>query len=97
MKLKISHRVSEKLHAKHKVTVKELMECFENRQGRDLFDTRAGHQTDPMTRSFLACTNHNRLLKVVFVPDAASKDVEIKTAYEPNDEEIRIYKKYGLA
>lgn len=44
MKLKISHRVSEKLRDKHKVTVKELAECFQNRQGRDLFDTRARHQ-----------------------------------------------------
>lgn len=97
MRLKVSHRVTEKLRNKHKVTLKEITECFENRQGRDLFDTRAEHQTDPKTRWFLACTNHNRLLKVVFVPDAVDKSVDIKTAYEPNDTEIRIYKKYGLA
>lgn len=97
MKLKVSHRVTEKLRDKHKVTLKEIAECFENRQGRDLFDTRAEHQTDPKTRWFLACTNHNRLLKVVFVPDVLDKSVDIKTAYEPNDAEIRIYKKYGLA
>lgn len=96
MKLKISRRVAEKLHNKHKVTPKEIAECFENRQGRDLFDTRAEHQTDPRTRWFLACTNHNRLLKVVFIPDAASKSVDIKTAYEPNDTEIRIYKNHGM-
>jgi uncharacterized DUF497 family protein len=97
MKLKVSHRVSEKLRDKHKVTMKEIAECFQNRQGRDLFDTRARHQTDPKTRWFLACTNHDRLLKIVFMPDVANRYVEIKSAYEPNDEEVRIYKKYGLA
>lgn len=30
------------------------------------------------------------------MPDVANKYVEIKSAYEPNDEEVRIYKKYGL-
>lgn len=97
MKLRISQRVSAKLRDKHKVTAKEIMECFQNRQGRDLFDTRARHQTDPETRWFLACTNHNRLLKVVFMSDVANKHVEIKSAYEPNDDEVRIYKKYGMA
>lgn len=97
MKLNFSPRVLEKLRDKHHVSRKEVWECFENRQGRDLFDTRAAHQTDPKTRWFLACTNHNRLLKVVFVPDVAGKVADIKSAFEPNDEEIRIYKKYGLA
>lgn len=96
MKLNISPRVLAKLRDKHNVSRKDVWECFENRQGRDLFDTRAEHQTDPKTRWFLACTNHNRLLKVVFIPDVAGKAVDIKSAYEPNDEEIRIYRKYAL-
>ncbi|HWU76326.1 MAG TPA: DUF4258 domain-containing protein [Rhodanobacter sp.] len=94
MRLKISPRIQKKLDEKHGVTTKELLECFENRRGADLFDTRAEHRTDPLTRWFLAHTNHCRLLKIVFIP--RGDEMEIKSVFEPNEEEIRIYKKYGL-
>ncbi|RDS84036.1 ADP-ribosyl-(dinitrogen reductase) hydrolase [Dyella psychrodurans] len=95
MDIRISAKTKEKLATKHGgVTGKEIRECFENREGPDLFDTRAEHLTDPRTRWFIAPTNHCRLLKIVFVP--TNEGVEIKTAYEPNEEEIRIYRKYGL-
>lgn len=94
MRLKISPRIQKKLREKHRVTDKELLECFENRRGADLFDTRAEHHTDPLTRWFLAYTNHCRLLKIVFIP--RGDVMEIKSVYEPNDEEVRIYRKYGL-
>jgi hypothetical protein len=48
MRLKISTRIQKKLREKHGVTNKELFECFENRRGADLFDTRAEHLTDPL-------------------------------------------------
>lgn len=94
MRLRISPRIRSKMDEKHHVTPKELLECFENRRGLDLFDERAEHLTDPLTRWFLAYTNHCRLLKVVFIPRGAVMD--IKSVFEPNDEEIRIYRKYGL-
>lgn len=94
MRLKISTRIQKKLREKHGVTHKELLECFENRRGADLFDTRAEHLTDPLTRWFLAYTNHCRLLKIVFIP--RGDEMEIKSVYEPNGDEIRIYRKYGL-
>lgn len=93
MKLIISTRIANKLRRKHGVSEKELYECFENRMGKDLFDVREEHKTDPPTRWFLACTNHQRLLKVVFVPRPTG--VEIKTAYEPNPVEIDIYRRHG--
>lgn len=93
MKLIISQRVRSKLQDKHNVSEKEVEECFENRMGRDLFDTREEHKTDPPTRWFLSCTNHQRLLKVGFVP--SKKGMEIKTAYDANQTEISIYKKHG--
>lgn len=95
LRFKISSRVCEKMKDKHNVTEKELFECFENRNGKDLFDTRTEHITDPLTRWFLAYTNHCRLLKVVFIP--RGDEIEIKSIYPPNDEEIRIYRKYGLS
>ncbi|MGH8160241.1 MAG: DUF4258 domain-containing protein [Rhodanobacter sp.] len=94
MQLKISTRIQRKLNEKHGVTHKELFECFENRRGSDLFDTRAAHITDPLTRWFLAYTNHCRLLKIVFIP--RGDVMEIKSVFEPNEEEVRIYRKYGL-
>lgn len=94
MRLKISTRIQKKLREKHGVTNKELFECFENRRGADLFDTRSEHLTDPLTRWFLAYTNHCRLLKIVFIP--RGDEMEVKSVYEPNEDEIRIYRKYGL-
>jgi len=94
MKLHVSADVRRKLANKHHVQVKEVHECFENRCGKDLFDMRARHRTDPLTRWFLAPTNHRRLLKIVFVPTPYG--IEVKTAYAPNPEEIRIWNKYGL-
>lgn len=95
VKIELSSRVRDKLRDKHRVTEKELRECFENRAGRDLFDSRAEHQTDPLTRWFLAYTNRQRLLKIVFIPNVLGKGVRVKTAYEPNHGEIEIYKKHG--
>ena len=93
MKFKISAAVRSKMETKHAVNVKELSECFENRDGLDLFDTRAKNLTDPLTRWFLAHTNHCRLLKVVFIP--VGDTIEIKTVYPPSQTEIAIYKKHG--
>lgn len=94
MRIKISPRIAQKMHEKHGVSEKELLECFENRRGADLFDTRAEHITDPLTRWFLAYTNHCRLLKIVFIP--VDGVMEIKSVFPPNEDEIRIYRKYGL-
>ncbi|NLC34895.1 MAG: hypothetical protein GX772_00330 [Alcaligenaceae bacterium] len=41
----------------------------------------------------LSETDYGLRLKICFVPYATGLD--IKTAYTPNDEEIRIHKKYG--
>ena len=90
----ISQRIREKLRQKHCVTEDEIVQCFASREGRFLIDTREEHRTDPPTHWFIAQTSHGRLLKVVFVP--MDDDIHIKTAYEPNDTEIRIYAKYGL-
>jgi uncharacterized DUF497 family protein len=95
MKIRMSEKTRQKLATKHGgVSDKEIRECFENREGLDLFDTRAEHLTDPLTRWFIAQTNHRRLLKIVFIP--VKDSIEIKSVYEPNEEEIRIYHKYGL-
>lgn len=93
MGIHVSKGVEKKLHDKHSVTVKEVMECLVNRDRGSLRDEREDHDTDPPTYWIIAETNHLRELKVVFIVDDGS--VIVKTAFEPNPNEIRIYNKYA--
>ena len=90
--LHISEAVRIKLATRHKVSEAEVMEAFANRDGGLLEDTRAQNQTIPPTLWFVAQTHRGRLLKIVFIRDGGR--VFLKTAYEPNIEEQRIYEKY---
>jgi hypothetical protein len=89
--IKISQKVAEKLAKKHEVTHEEIIECFTNRTAGYLLDIRAEHKTDPDTRWFVAQTNRGRTLKVVFI--RIDSNIHIRTAYEPNSDEIKIYSK----
>lgn len=91
MAIRISERVLRKLEEKHQVTEKEVQQCFENRTGLLLEDSREDHRTDPPTLWFLAPTNNRRLLKVCYVQ--VGNDQEIKTVFEPNETEMRIYRR----
>jgi uncharacterized DUF497 family protein len=81
--------VLEKLRNKHHVSELEISQCFINRDGMLLEDLREDHKTDPTTEWFIAETHKGRKLKVCFVQ--VGTEIDIKTAYEPNDQEIRIY------
>lgn len=94
MKIVITGRIRLKLERKHGVRPEEVEECFANRLGRFLEDTREQHRTVPPTKWFIAETDSDRKLKIVFMESEAG-DIEIKTAYEPNHEEEKIYEKYG--
>ena len=94
MALVISPQIQNKLANKTPpVSRDEVMQCFANRTGQLLADTRAEHLTNPVTRWFIAETDYGRKLKVVFIP--LGGDIIIKSAYDPNAEELRIYIKYG--
>lgn len=73
----------------HNVTEREIEQCFSNRYGCLLEDTRARHKTKPPTLFFVAPTNKGRLLKIVFMMDGA--DIIIKSAYEPSSEATDYY------
>jgi hypothetical protein len=90
MALIISAAIRAKLSDKSPpVSEEEIIECFSNRWRSYLHDTRANHLTNPITRWFIAETNFGRKLKIAFIP---TKDgVVIKSAYDPNQTEIRIY------
>lgn len=94
MGLQISANVRNKLTSRHGVSEFEIEQCFANRDGNFLEDTREEHRTEPPTKWFIAETDYGRQLKVVFVPTREGH-FRIKTAYEPNSTEINIYRKYG--
>jgi len=91
----ISERVVQKLAEKHGVNKSEIVECFTNRESNFLTDMREDHQTNPPTMWFVAQTDFGRKLKVAFIQDANTGEVIIKTAYEANAEEQRIYDKFA--
>lgn len=93
MRLIIGPAILAKLASKHSVSRDEIEECFENREGGLLSDSRENHQTDPPTLWFIAPTHRQRLLKVVFVQ--RGRDIFLKSAFAPIAEELRIYRKYG--
>ena len=91
--LKISEAVSKKLQDKHGVTRAEIEQCFLNRCGAMLIDTREKHRTDPATRWFLAKTNRGRVLKIVYIP--LDGGLVLRTAYDANPVERGIYARHG--
>ncbi len=95
MGLTVSRRIKTKLLEKHNVKIHEINECFSNRTGNFLKDTRENHATDPPTLWFVSETDYGRQLKVVFIHDENTNDFIIKTAYEANDDEKRIYRKHA--
>ena len=94
MGFSISKGVKEKLAGKTPpVVTNEIRQCFINRTGDFLEDTRAQNKTSPPTKWFISETDKQRILKVVFL--RTESQIIIKTAYDPNAEELRIYRKYA--
>ena len=93
MAIIISDNISDKLAKKHKVSKSEIEQCFNNREGGLLVDDRDMHKTNPQTLWFVAPTNKNRLLKIMYVTDGT--DIFLKSAYDATQEVIRIYEKFA--
>ncbi len=95
MRLNISPAIRQKLANKQPpVNEDDILQCFSNRTGGFLEDTREDHQSDPPTKWFIAETDYGVKLKIVFIHHKG-KGIYIRTAYAPNAEEIRIYDKHG--
>ena len=93
MPIVISPQIRDKLLVKHKVTPEEVEECFANRIGRCILDSREEHKVDHPTLWFIAETYMGRKLKVVFVPGSGNNYV--RTAYEPSAPTTANYLKRG--
>ncbi|AUW09055.1 TPA: hypothetical protein MIR18_19735 [Klebsiella pneumoniae] len=95
MNLIISPAIRQKLSSKQPpVNEDDILQCFSNRTGQLLEDTREDNQTTPPTKWFIAQTDYGVNLKIVFI-HRPGIGIFIRTAYAPNSEEIRIYQKYG--
>ncbi|MCH9269040.1 hypothetical protein [Pantoea ananatis] len=95
MKLVLSPAIRQKLKSKNPpITEDDVIQAFSNRDGKYLEDTREDHKSNPPTQWFVSQTDYGLKLKVVFIyrPD---KGVFIRSAYQANADEIRIYEKYG--
>ena len=96
MRLDLSPKIRQKLADKTPpVSENDIWECFANRTHGFLIDTREDHQTDPVTQWFISENDYGRRLKVCFMHHGDR--VSIKTAYVPNADEERIYKRVALA
>ncbi|MFK7685318.1 hypothetical protein ACK3ZA_17070 [Aeromonas caviae] len=93
MALIISQEIRSKLHLRHGIDEREVEEAFANLDGAYLVDPREEHATNPPTEWFVAPTNRGRLIKVIFVNE--NGNIYLKSAYEPSEDVLRIYKKYG--
>lgn len=91
--LTISAETLEKLKVSHKVLRDEVAQCFANRSKGLLIDNRVSNATNPPTLWFLAPTNKGRILKIVYIQ--RDQIIHLRTAYEPNEDEIRIYDRHA--
>lgn len=87
--LVISQAILEKLSAKHQVERREVEQCFLNKCGAYLMDTREDHRSDPPTLWFVAPTNQGRILKVIFI--FRDGKVFLRSAYDADEAVRRIY------
>ena len=89
MALDVSPAVRLKLRIRQGVDIAEVEQCIRNRRSGLLLDSRQRHRTVPPTLWFISTTDAGRLLKVVVV--AHDRGYTLKTAFEPNADEIRVY------
>lgn len=96
MKLSLSPKIRQKLALKTPpVSENDIYECFTNRTNAFLMDTREDHKTDPVTFWFISENDYGRRLKVCFMNHG--EQLSIKSAFVPNADEERVYKKYAVA
>jgi hypothetical protein len=93
----MSPEVEKKLKQKHNVMKSEVAECFDNRVRSYLTDNREEHKTDPPMKWFIALTDKDRELKVVFIYYPKDFLIDIRSAFPPNEIEKKVYADKSLA
>ena len=96
MELIVSNKVADKIQDVHGVDVVEVEEAFFLLgNGHLIKDRRKKNKTNPDTVWFISETLAGRLLKVVIVPFFKDGYAVLRTAYEPDDEEIAFYEAFS--
>ena len=85
----VSAQIRSKLDTKHSVTVREVEQCFYNREGEYFEDVIEEHRTDPPSWWFIAPTNQGRELKIIFV--AKDGNIYLKSAYDASAGALALY------
>ena len=93
MSIVISPKIRDKLATKHNVSQEDVEQCFANRNGNYIEDTRAQHVKELPTYWFIAETHYGRRLKVAFINE--NGNVYVRTAFEPSEATIRNYVENG--
>jgi uncharacterized DUF497 family protein len=93
VKLIFYRAIEEKLLRKHAVSATDVKEAFMNRVGPFARELRAANQGESPRFWFISKTNLGRKLKIVFADDRNEPAPIIITAYEPNQEEEKLYEK----
>lgn len=93
MAVYISSKVKKKIKDKHGLTLDEVFEAISGRLAGFLEDTREEHKSDPPTYWFIGSTDFGKLVKIAFIFKDGT--MIIRTAYEANQRELAIYKKYA--
>ncbi len=93
MRIVIYPLILEKLSDKHGVSADEVEQVFLNRAGFLAKEVRPHNQGEEIRFWFIATTGVGRELKVVFFIDTDQNAPVVITAYEPNDDEVKLYEK----
>jgi hypothetical protein len=92
MSIILSQKIRDKLADKnHRVTERDICECFANKTRGFIEDDREEHRTDPATMWFVSENNYGRRIKVMFV--IRDSDIYIKSAYPATEAVARMYAK----
>lgn len=69
----------------------EVEDAWYLHEGHFLEDTREDHKSEPPTLWFISETINGRKLKIVIVPNKELGVAALRTAYEPDENEVKIY------
>jgi len=91
VKLIATETVRAKLWDEHELDFEEVLEAWEGCSGPWLVDDREKNRTTPPTVWALAWTDLGRLLKLVVIPHRAQGIAVLRTAFEPDEDEVKLY------
>ena len=91
MRLVATDAVKSKLWDERDLSFEEVLEAWESCSGPWFIDDRARNRSNPPTVWALPCTDLGRLLKLVVIPHREKGISVLRTAFEPDEDEVKLY------